>query len=397
MDIKLVPGTGIRMSTSGFYLKLTGDWKCKAKEIVHISGKGSVKFKMTVDLSITSTSEMGKDHLPTVSVVDCQFRVRGVDIDFRGGASWLYNLFTGFIEKPIKKNLEGQACPRITQMLNKSGQKVMDKMKLLLDIGNDMQLDLRLVASPVFGVSYMQSPHKGCFMFQGMSPSAFSPAPLDASEDLTSRMLYMFITEAMLNSGSAAYWQSGQLKLTIKPSIVPPNQFFNLDTNSIGILLPGSTLSSKYPNMEMLLNVSVPTAPKFDVSTDHVLSIIPAEVMAFVIQPDSSPIHVFTLEVTLNTTLSLWVENVKGRLHVGLSKNITVFHGDVTVKESNVGQSSGEKIEQLLNLAMPFLLAGIENKGFPLPTTPGLTFIRPEIRVVKGSIIIGTDINSQLP
>jgi hypothetical protein len=84
---------------------------------------------MTVDLSITSTSEMGKDHLPTVSVVDCQFRVRGVDIDFRGGASWLYNLFTGFIEKPIKKNLEGQACPRITQMLNKSGQKVMDKMK----------------------------------------------------------------------------------------------------------------------------------------------------------------------------------------------------------------------------------------------------------------------------
>jgi hypothetical protein len=51
---------------------------------------------MTVDLSITSTSEMGKDHLPTVYVVDCQFRVRDVDIDFRGRArsvvEWISHL-----------------------------------------------------------------------------------------------------------------------------------------------------------------------------------------------------------------------------------------------------------------------------------------------------------------
>ena len=50
--------------------------------------------------------------------------------------------------------------------------------------------------------------------------SDFSPAPLHVPENLRSKMFYLFITEAMLNSGSAAYLQSRQLELAIKPSMV---------------------------------------------------------------------------------------------------------------------------------------------------------------------------------
>ena len=33
---------------------------------------------------------------------------------------------------------------------------------VVLDIGSGMQLDMRLVSSPVFGSSYLQSPQKVC-------------------------------------------------------------------------------------------------------------------------------------------------------------------------------------------------------------------------------------------
>jgi lipopolysaccharide-binding protein len=63
---------------------------------------------MTVDLSITGTSKMGEDALPTASVVGCQFDVQDVDVRFHGGASWLYNLFKGSVENSIKKSMQGQ-------------------------------------------------------------------------------------------------------------------------------------------------------------------------------------------------------------------------------------------------------------------------------------------------
>jgi hypothetical protein len=295
LDIKLVPGTGIQVATSGFYFQMKADWRYKKSGFIPISDHGSLDFKMTVDLSITGTSKMGEDALPTASVVGCQFDVQDVDVRFHGGASWLYNLFKGSVENSIKKSMQGQVCPRITDMLNRDGQRAMEKMNLLLDIGDGMELDMRLVSSPVFDTSYLQSPQKGQFIFQGVPQSDSSPSPLDAPENLTNSMFYMFMAEAMLNSGSKAYWQSGQLELSIKQSMVPPNPIFQLDTNSIAYLLPDSTLSSKYPNMEMLLNVSVSATPKFDVCTDHVESVIPADVMAFVIQPDGNITHVFTL------------------------------------------------------------------------------------------------------
>jgi hypothetical protein len=131
LDIKLVPGTGIQVATSGFYFQMKADWRYKKSGFIPISDHGSLDFKMTVDLSITGTSKMGEDALPTASVVGCQFDVQDVDVRFHGGASWLYNLFKGSVENSIKKSMQGQVCPRITDMLNRDGQRAMEKMNCI--------------------------------------------------------------------------------------------------------------------------------------------------------------------------------------------------------------------------------------------------------------------------
>ena len=77
LAINLVPGTGIRVTTSGFYLQMTGNWRYKTRGLyaacqfwtenvifmmiclycsIPISDHGSLDFKTTVDLSITGTS-----------------------------------------------------------------------------------------------------------------------------------------------------------------------------------------------------------------------------------------------------------------------------------------------------------------------------------------------------
>ena len=59
--------------------------------------------------------------------------------------------------------------------------------------------------------------------------------------------------------------------------------------------------------MGMQLDVSVPNAPKFDVCTDSVQSVIPANVTAFVIQPDGNLTHVFTLGLVSYILISYYI------------------------------------------------------------------------------------------
>ena len=58
--------------------------------------------------------------------------------------------------------------------------------------------------------------------------------------------------------------------------------------------------------MGMQLNVSVPNAPKFNVSNDSIRSVIPADVEAFVIQPDGNLTHVFTLGLVSYILISIY-------------------------------------------------------------------------------------------
>ncbi|XP_062517362.1 lipopolysaccharide-binding protein-like [Corticium candelabrum] len=392
LDISLDSGSGIRVSTSGVSLRMKADWRYKNRGFIHISDHGSIDLAIAVDLSLTGTSEMTANGQPTASVVRCEFNVQNVDVHFHGGASWLYNLFSGHVEKAIKTNLQSQACSKITETLNRNGQKAMETLDLIEEVGNDIQLDLRLVQSPIFESNYLESLQKGQFSYHKSPSLNFSPQPLSVPTYLSGQMFYMFVTEAMLNSAGEVYQKSGKLKLKITSDEISSSSFFQLNTDTIAGLIPGSTLKSKFPNMGMQLVVTVTQAPKFTICTDSIKSVISTDMIAYVIHPDGNLTYVFTLGLVLNSTLGLWVENTDGRLYLGLTKNITVIHGAVTVKDSIIGHFSGENIEAWLNLGVPFILHGIQTKGIPIPTVRALTFVDPHITLLEGSLAIGTDV-----
>lgn len=75
---------------------------------------------------------------------------------------------------------------------------------------------------------------QGQFTFNQKPSSDFSPRTLSIPPDLSSRMFYMFITEAMLNSGSQVYQQSGRLKVKITPNKVRFREIAKSETKKMG-------------------------------------------------------------------------------------------------------------------------------------------------------------------
>ena len=57
---------------------------------------------------------IGKDNNdhPTLKTTGCSLSVGSLSVKFHGGASWLYNLFSGSIANSVKKSMQGQVGQR---------------------------------------------------------------------------------------------------------------------------------------------------------------------------------------------------------------------------------------------------------------------------------------------
>jgi len=96
---------------------------------------------------------------PTISATGCCCYIHDVYIHLRGGASWLYNLFIGFVERPVRKNLQEKTFCETA----KTAIDIPLPMKMPLSLRKEWLLDYRLISSPTLKSGYMESFHKGEF------------------------------------------------------------------------------------------------------------------------------------------------------------------------------------------------------------------------------------------
>ncbi|XP_072571110.1 bactericidal permeability-increasing protein-like [Paramormyrops kingsleyae] len=109
-SLGLVPGTGISLSIGTNLIGLHGDWHVTYLGLMQDSGCFDVAV---FGLTIKATISVGSDETgrPTVSSNGCTASLGGVSITLNGGASWLYNLFTRFIDQALRDSLQTQVCP----------------------------------------------------------------------------------------------------------------------------------------------------------------------------------------------------------------------------------------------------------------------------------------------
>ncbi|XP_043946262.1 bactericidal permeability-increasing protein-like isoform X2 [Protopterus annectens] len=346
--VTFFPGTGIKLSISNAYIKINGDWRVK---VLFISDSGSFDISVS-GLSISAVIWVKKDDTgrPAVGSAGCSSSIGDLSIKFHGGTSWLYNLFTGALEGPIRNSLNEKLCPEVNNAIN-GLEPHLQTIPITAQIDKIAEIEYSLVNPPEITDKYTDLDFKGEFYNIGQhTEPPFSPLPIVLS-DQTDSMLYVGISEFFANSAGFVYTRAGALQINITDDMIPEESPFRLNTHSFGVLVP--EIEKLYPNMSMVMHLSASKQPVLTSQPDNLTVVVTGEIKMLVILPNASLAPLFILGLV-------------------------------------------SKLQTLVNLALKLVVLPQINeklaKGFPLPTIDKIKFVSPSIKINQGFILIATDI-----
>lgn len=400
-----VPQSAISVGTSGLTVSLgsvsismNAHWHYREDSFPHISDSGSCDISGSgIGASVTVALGMSAAHEPTVNTAACSAGIGKLDVTFHGGASWLYNLFSGVIADALKKSLSGQMCSIITSEINVEGNKVLSTLPIQEKIDSHALINFELLTPPTEGGDYLATRHKGEF-FQIAhpveAPFTAPPLPVPAAGSL-SRMFYVWCSEYLLETAGWVYEQAGVLNYTVQPQQVPASFPLKLNTSSFKLLIPA--LYQKYPDMLMTMTVAAVGDPlDVQISTAGMLVVGTASLTFNVLQASGQPIpNVFTIDIQVFADGRAWV--VGDGTHNSLVANLTLVNVSMTQASSTIGPIKLQGLQFALNIfTSNFLLPAVNkqlNKGFVIPVVDGLTFVNPEVTFGAGFLVIDTDVS----
>lgn len=394
----LVNTVGLAVSISGLSLSMGANWHYREDSWPHITDHGSCDISASgVSVAVTVSIGVSPTHEPTVNTASCSSNIGKLDITFHGGASWLYNLFSGFIADALKSSLNGQICDIIKNEINVEGNKVLATLPVQEKIDQYSAINFELISAPALPGDYIATRHKGEFFSIAKpveSPFVAPGLPLPASGTLT-RMFYVWISGYLLESAGWVYEQVGVLNYTIQPSMVPASFPLQLNTSSFKAFIPA--LYAAYPNMAMQADIFATGNPLTVTIAPSGMMVVGTATIGFnVIQPNKTVTpNVFAIDVLVFADGRVWVAG--DGTHNSIAANLSLVNVSMTLASSTIGPVKLAPLQFVLNIFTSlFLLPSLNkqlNKGFVIPVVDGITFVNPQVTLADGFLLIDTDVN----
>nr|XP_048288404.1 cholesteryl ester transfer protein isoform X2 [Myodes glareolus] len=176
----------------------------------------SVDFEIesAIDLQINTQLTCDSGSVRT-NAPDCSISFHKLLLHLQGEREpgWIKQLFTNIISFTLKLVLKGQVCKEINVISNIMADFVQTRAANILSDG-DIGVDISLTRSPVITATYLESHHKGHFIYKNISEvrllPSFSPTLLGDT-----RMLYFWFSEQVLDSLAKVAFQDGRLQLNL--------------------------------------------------------------------------------------------------------------------------------------------------------------------------------------
>uniref|UniRef100_A0A7N6A877 Bactericidal permeability-increasing protein n=1 Tax=Anabas testudineus TaxID=64144 RepID=A0A7N6A877_ANATE len=319
--VGLVPGTGITLSINNAFISLHGNWRVKYLKIIKDSGSFDLNVNgLTISITIAIKSDgTGR---PAVSAVSCGASIASVSIKFHGGASWLYNLFTKFIEKALRSALQKQICPLVVDAVSDLNP-YLKTLNVEAQVDKYAEIEYSMVSSPTVSKSSIDLSLKGEFYSIGkhqeppFSPIAFSLPPQ------VNNMLYMGMSAFTANSAAFVYDKAGALSLYVTDDMIPQSSPLRLNTKTFGAFIP--QLTKLFPGLMMKLLVKTVKTPIVTFKPNNVTIQATGTVTAYAIQPNATLSPLFVLNLVCGKDshcLSTELTNPFLNLQVGTLDNI---------------------------------------------------------------------------
>ncbi|XP_013396924.1 bactericidal permeability-increasing protein-like [Lingula anatina] len=298
--MSVLPGSGLGWRTSGGHIQLHGDWRYKSRGWIKISDHGS--FDISVDgIDFQLAVGLGKDFngRPSIAVRQCNAGLGSVRVTLHGGASWLYNLFRGSIERPIKEKVSSLLCPAARKEINDNAEKHLANLKVTTKVGKDLELDYRLIQPPQFHTGYVESFHKG--LLKGTTDKTDPPVEAPDMPEMTgsTRMLYVQMSEYVMNTAGYVLHKHGLLRYYLTSIDVPEDQRHYFKTSCegektcMGRIVP--QVGEKFPNCTVSMDLQTTEPPTLSVTAGKISGHFRGDMRFYVKHPEQPKnIYVFT-------------------------------------------------------------------------------------------------------
>ncbi|XP_054465208.1 lipopolysaccharide-binding protein [Anoplopoma fimbria] len=375
--------TGLKLSTSGLSVALTGEWMTHFG-IIHDGGT----FDMAAfNMDVTSVVELGKDpdgHL-SVTSVHCDARVGNVDVRFHGGASWIFQPFVEHFKGRIRGEIEATICPNVEESIVNL-EYHLQAMKLSFNLDEKFTFDVPLTGLPIINSSSMNLGLKGEFYdTKAHTEPPFEAQPFTVPEQ-PAYMLSVGLSEFTMNSASYVFYSAGLLQVVIIDSMIPPYLHMHLNTSSMGPYIP--QLPKMFPGLLMTLQIYAREVPMFSFQPGVVKLGLQGAVKAFAIQPNGTQTPLFKLNVDPKLSGKVWIAD--GRLKGSMAlDNFTL-----TLEASEVGTFQTDSLERATKAGMMFGLVKLNTelgKGLVLPRMRHAELVDTVLGMEEGFIAISSD------
>ncbi|XP_076864063.1 bactericidal permeability-increasing protein-like [Brachyhypopomus gauderio] len=385
-EVGLVPGTGVSLTISNAYINLRGNWR--VKYLGFISDSGSFDLAVSgLTISVTISVQSDETGRPMVSSANCAASVGRASITFHGGASWLYNLFSSFINDALRDAIQSQICPLVSDAINKMNPHL-KTLNVLAKVDQYAEIEYSMVESPVISASSIDLGLKGEFYNIGAHQEPpFSPVPFSLPLEDTN-MLYMGVSTFTANSAGFVYNTAGVLSITITDDMIPSSSPFRLDTKTFGNFIP--QIAKQFPGLKMDLLVKTATAPTVTFAPNNMTLQASATITAYAIQPNTTLTPLFILNVDAGVSGQIYVTGVK------VAGNLTLNTMNVTLGTSFVGPFEVKSIASIFQLVLKAVVIpkvnDLLNQGFPLPAIGDMNLVNTQLVIMKDYVLIGTDV-----
>ncbi|XP_014452366.3 bactericidal permeability-increasing protein [Alligator mississippiensis] len=377
-------GTGVRLVVQHAHVRLGGDWAVQTWA-VHDSGSFDISVH---DLSLSTVLGVSRGPGGHFSVWSdsCESSVHSLDVTFRTGASWLYNLFTGALRGPLQTELNKHLCPELRKGVERL-ERVLETMRVSAQIDPVAELDYSLVQRPTITAQHGDVDLKGeVYRVGAPQESPFSPGPvlLPGSDG---RMLLLAASQALANSAAFVYFTAGTLQRRITDSMIHKRSPLRLNTMSMGVFAP--KLLAYVPAQPMELHLAARKQPLLSCRPGALDLALFGTAKAFVVLPNATLAPAFLLDVDANLTGKLLVDSAR----VGGSVALKNFR--MSQVESHVGPVKVKDLEAVMNLALRAVGMSLVNKrlkkGFPVPSFHNISLVEPHVSIHEGFVLVATD------
>ncbi|XP_069808696.1 bactericidal permeability-increasing protein-like [Dendropsophus ebraccatus] len=383
-DISFSPDTGVNVSINNGEIQVTGllrieTWLFSASSWLELSVQG-----LTLDAALGITcDDSGRG---AVWSAGCSSNARDVNLNFHGGAGWLFNMFKNAIMGPLHDALHSQICPQFSNAV-KHMETILSSLPVSLAVDQISTFEISLLGPPSITEKNFDLLVKGEFVGRYHHWDLPFPPEKLVLPDVDSRMLILALSEFTANSAGFVHYQEGALQINVTDDMIPKQSPIHLNMRSLAMFVP--ELPSHFPDsLPILLQVSARSAPTVSCQPDSLTVQVSADVQAYVTYPNQTQIPIFQIQVDSVTEVNVVLAEET------MGATIAVKNFSLKLIHSSVGPVKMDNLQRTLSLGLKLMTPMLNERlktMLPLPT-PLLRLQDPFIRVLQGYLIIMTDL-----